>query len=63
SDLAGWDSSVMPVGSKLSGLDAKNPKMKGRIYNVLSPRPAIVEQIKKSDPDFNLEDFNPKAKK
>ncbi|MGJ8695563.1 MAG: ThuA domain-containing protein [Verrucomicrobiaceae bacterium] len=59
SDLTGWDSSVMPVGSKLSGLDTNNKKMKSRIYSVLSPRPAIVEQIKKSDPDFNLEDYKP----
>lgn len=63
SDLAGFDSSVMPEGSKLAGLENPNKRMKGRIYSVLSPRPAIVAQIKKSNPDFNLEDFNPKAAK
>lgn len=63
SDLAGWESSVMPDGSKIAGLDKPNKKMRGRIYGVLSQRPKIVEQIKKSDPGFNLDEFNPKGTK
>ena len=60
SDLAGWESSVMPEGSRLAGLKNPNKRMKGRIYGVLRQRPQIVEQIKKIDPDFVLSDFNPK---
>ncbi|MDB4804866.1 hypothetical protein OAG96_03225, partial [Akkermansiaceae bacterium] len=45
SDLAAWESSVMPVGSKLAGLENPNKKSKGRIYNVLSQRPALVERL------------------
>lgn len=63
SDLAGWESSVMPIGSKLAGLEKPNKKMKGRIYGVLSQRPAIIEEIKKYDPVFNLESFNTKTAK
>ena len=63
SDLAGWDSSVMPIDSKLKGLDDPSPKMKGRIYSVLSQRPEMVKQISKAHPDFKLEDLKPAKKK
>lgn len=63
SDLAGWDSYVMPVGSKLAGLTSPNKRMKSRIYGVLSQRPQIVAEIKKSDSNFNLEDYKPASKK
>ena len=53
----------MPVGSKLSGLENPNGKSKGRIYNILSQRPVLVEQIKKSQPDFDLDSFKPGSKK
>jgi hypothetical protein len=63
SDLAGWDSSVMPLESKLSGLDATNKKMAGRIYNIFLPRPEMVEKIKKAHPDFDLESLKAKPAK
>lgn len=57
SDLAGWESPIMPTDAKLAGLENPKGRMKGRIYNVLQQRPRIVEQIKKSQPDFDLEAF------
>jgi hypothetical protein len=63
SDLAGWDSSVMPLDSKLAGLKNANKKVNGRIYGVLKNRPGIVAQIKKQDPEFDLENYAPKAGK
>jgi hypothetical protein len=62
-DLAGWDSSVMPVGSKLAGLEKPNKRMKSRIYGVLSKRPQIVEALKKTAPDFDLETYNSASRK
>ncbi len=59
SDLAAWESSVMPVDSAFAGLENPNKRMKGRIYAVLSQRPKLVEQIKKSSPDFKPEDYKP----
>ena len=54
-DLAGWESSVMPVEAKYSGIDDKKEKAMKRNLNVLKNRPETVERIKKAHPDFTLE--------
>lgn len=63
SDLAGWESSVMPLDAKLKGLDQPNEKSKRRIHNVLKNRPEIVEKLKAAHPDLKLEDYAPAAGK
>ena len=63
SDLAGWDSSVMPAGSKIAGFEKPSAKMKSRIYNTFRQRPQMLKQIKKADPSFSIEDFKPAPKK
>jgi len=55
SDLAGWEGTLMPESAELSGIKNPSKKQKGRFYNVLKNRPAVVELIKKSNPDFKLE--------
>jgi len=59
--LVGWEGSVMPLDATFGGIKATGKKA-GQLYKVLSPRPAVVELIKKSEPDFDLESFKPKKK-
>lgn len=54
SDLAGFESSVMPLDSRLGGLDKLNKRRQTRIAGVLKQRPGIVEQLKKTHPDLDL---------
>lgn len=56
SDLAGWDSQVMPVDAKLGGLT--NPKMIRTVTNAVTNRPKLKAAIIKMHPDI----YGPDAK-
>ena len=43
-DLAGWESSIMPEGAKLRGLDTKNEKSKKRLQRVFKNRPEMAKK-------------------
>lgn len=56
-DLAGWESSIMPVDAKIAGLENRTPKNAKRIFNVFSARPEMVAEMEKNYPDFKLENY------
>ncbi|MFT6179910.1 MAG: hypothetical protein ACJA1W_002259 [Akkermansiaceae bacterium] len=59
SDLAGWDSQVMPSNAKYAGFEnGANP----RLLNTLKFRPNILKEIQKVHPDFDLNKAQPKKK-
>lgn len=49
SDLAGWDSQVMPSDAKYAGFEKKANK---RLLNTLRNRPNILKEIQKVHPNF-----------
>lgn len=53
SDLAGWDSQIMPADAKFGGLDDLSKQSIPRIGRVLPNRPKLIEEIKKNQPDFD----------
>lgn len=63
SDLAGWESSVMPAEAKFGGITGIDKRRKSRIYNVLKQRPKTVSLIKSYDPEFDLESLLTAPKK
>jgi hypothetical protein len=58
SDLAGWDSQVMPADAKYAGFDGK--KINPRLLNALKFRPNILKEIQKNHPDFVPNKIQPK---
>ena len=50
SDLAGWDSQIMPADAKYAGCDGK--KANPRLLKTLKNRPNILKEIQKVHPDF-----------
>jgi len=56
SDLASFDSSVMPEDAKFSNLNSKS------VSRALSIRPKLVEKVKSLHPDFELKKPTPKKK-
>jgi len=59
SDLAGWDSQVMPADAKYTGFDGKvNP----RAMNVLKNRPYAMKDIQRLHPNFDPAKIQPKKK-
>lgn len=63
SDLAGWDSQVMPAKSKFGGLDNPNGFMSGRIDRALQPRPGLTADLEKNHPGFDRQNYNPQVRK
>ena len=59
SDLAGWDSEVMPSTSKMGGLDNPTDYRNSRIDRALRPRPKVVEYLKKNHPGFDRSQYKP----
>jgi hypothetical protein len=53
SDLAGWDSQIMPSDAKVGGLDEAKKVMGNRMGRALSVRPALLEELKESYPDYD----------
>lgn len=63
SDLAGWDSQVMPEGAKMGGLEEPpNNFMSARIDRVLQARPKLVEWLEENQPGFDRSHYQPKPK-
>lgn len=59
-DLAGWDSAIMPEDAKMSGLAEPPTKFMGaRIDRVLSARPKLVKWLEKTHPDFDRDRYQP----
>lgn len=58
-DLAGWDSPVMPATAPLKGLDQPSARL-GRAFE---NRPKFVASIKENFPDFDIENFKAQPKK
>ena len=59
SDLAGWDSEVMPSKSKMGGLDNPTEYRNSRIDRALLPRTKVVEYLKKNHPGFDRSKYKP----
>lgn len=61
SDLAGWDSEVMPSDSRMGGLDNPTKFMSGRIGRALKPRPELVKELEKNHPGFDRSNYQAPA--
>lgn len=61
SDLAGFDSRIMPAGAKFNGL--KNPKVRWKVARALKPRPELRAELEKTYPDVDLPADPPQKKK
>ncbi len=57
SDLAGWDSHVMPAIAKFGGLDEPTASQSSRIYKALQPRPELVAELVKTHPGFDRANY------
>lgn len=58
SDLADWESAIMPTNAMMGGLDiSKDDRRKGRIERVLRFRPRVVKELEKNHPGFDLKKF------
>ncbi len=63
SDLAGWESQIMPATSKFGGLDSPTEFMSSRIHKALQPRPELTAELEKSHPGFDRNNYKPQARK
>jgi len=64
SDLAGWDSQVMPADAKMGGFDEAPTKfMAGRISRALSARPELVKELEANYPGFDISNYQAQPKK
>ena len=59
SDLAGWDSAVMPLDSKMGGLDNPSQFMSSRIDRALQHRPYVVKHLEENHPGFDRSNYQP----
>lgn len=58
-DLAGWDSAVMPLDSKMGGLDNPTQFMSSRIDRALQHRHELVKELEQSHPGFDRSNYKP----
>ncbi|MEM7384933.1 MAG: hypothetical protein AAF514_08295 [Verrucomicrobiota bacterium] len=63
SDLAGWDSEIMPSTARFGGLDHPTRFMSSRIHRALQPRPELTEELEKSHPRFDRNHYKPQPQK
>ncbi|MFT7632060.1 MAG: hypothetical protein ACI87E_003107 [Mariniblastus sp.] len=59
-DLAGWDSRIMPASANLKGID--NPKFMKRSKAILKNRPGLRKELETKHPDLFGEKDQPTAK-
>lgn len=57
SDLAGWESTIMPNTAKMSGLDDVPENRISRVKRVLEVRPDLVEWLQEHQPGFDSSRF------
>jgi len=62
-DLADWDSQIMPADSKFGGLDNPTKFMSSRIDRALQPRPELTAHLEKNHPGFDRRNYRPQARK
>ncbi|MEM9280587.1 MAG: ThuA domain-containing protein [Verrucomicrobiota bacterium] len=62
-DLADWNSQIMPAEARIGGLEEPTAFMSGRIDRALTPRPELVKELEATYPGFNRSLYQPQPKK
>jgi len=56
SDLADWDSQIMPAGAEWGGIENEKDLRNPRVLRVIENRPAAIEELEQRFPGFKFEE-------